>query len=303
MFYTHQPMPNKVLLVGLLIFLPCLIYEFYKKNQTGQKIENWWWLCLSFLLGGLLALNQQILTGQTIWPYHFVQYTVPLVMVVLVVLFYNFIKSRLPKIWRLGTAAVFIFLSVFAFATIRNFSYRGDDRVGDMEKLQKYSGILEWLNSNAPKDSVVLTKDSEDSLQTLIPALTSSNTYRTNWLQLSLIPAERIYHNYLVFLRINEIKLEEVRGYLQQHQSEFRISFFTDWDMLFAAGDSEYINQKIEQIADDYQLFIKKDFTTELKKYRLDYIMSAGPLSENAQVELRGLAEVWNSGDIFIYKF
>ncbi|KKT25206.1 MAG: hypothetical protein UW11_C0033G0011 [Parcubacteria group bacterium GW2011_GWA2_43_9b] len=299
MLYTHQPLPNKVLLAALAIFLPCLFYEFYKKRQAGEKLADWWWFCLSFLLGGLLALNQQIITGRTIWPYHFVQYTIPLAMIAIVILFFNFIRPKMPKIWLSGIVLIFISVVAFALATIRSHPFWADK----MRGMQQSAPVLAWLNNNTSKDAVVLVKEPENNLATLIPALTVDNVYWTDWFPLSLIPVERIYHNYLIYLRINEIKPAKAREYLKEHQSEIRSSFFVDLRMVFDRGDSEYINEKIEQIAADYQGFAQKDLAAELKKYRLDYIVSSGPLSQSLRNELPTAKDVFNSGNTFIYSF
>ena len=71
------------------------------------------------------------------------------------------------------------------------------------------------------------------------------------------------------------------------------------------ADDEEfYINiEKLKEFPDSYRQFTTRDFRAELDKYRLDYILSVGPLPDKTQADLGGVAEVFLSGDIFIYKF
>ena len=61
--------------------------------------------------------------------------------------------------------------------------------------------------------------------------------------------------------------------------------------------------ERIKNFPRDYREFYAKDFRQTLSKYRLDYILSDGSLSPSIQTELSGLKEVWNSNDVFIYKF
>ena len=299
MFYTHEPMPNKVLLACLLLFLPCLIYESYQKRKVQEKLEIWWWFCLALLLGGLLALNQQIITGRTIWPYHFVQYSIPFAIVVTMVLFYNYIKPKFFSVWLAVVSLVILVSLLYGFASARSYIYS----VNGMGQMQQYAAVFDWLNKNTPLDSVVLTKESEQNLSTLIPALTHCNVYVSSWIPLSLIPEDRVYHNYLSWLRINGVDPITVETYLYDHQAEVRGFFYTDIKMIFDEKENNYIENKIKQLSLDYQEFVKKDYRSELKRYRLDYILSVGPLSPGIIKQLTGIKPIFEANNLFVYSF
>lgn len=298
MFFTHQPMFNKVLLFCLFIFLPCFIYEYLQKRKNKEKMAQWWWFCLSLLLGGLLALNQQVITGRTVWPYHFVQYTIPSSMVAMVVLFYNFVRPKLFRIWLIGVLGIIFSALILSITMARNYAYG----VEDMRRMQRYGDILEWLDNNTQKDCVVLVGEDQD-LTTLIPAFSHCNDYATRWFALSMVPGERVHHNYLASLRIKGVGTEDVEDYLKEHQEEFRENFFTDWNVIFGKGDKNYIEEKTKQIILDYKEFSKKDFTEALKRYRLDYILAEGDLDQEVKEDLPQLQFINNFNGVFLYKF
>ena len=65
--YSHQPIINKLLLLVIILFLALTI--ILKKHKYFH--DDWWWFCLALLFGGVWAFSQQIITGISIWPYHF----------------------------------------------------------------------------------------------------------------------------------------------------------------------------------------------------------------------------------------
>lgn len=306
LLYFNAPLFNKVLLLSLLIFLPCLICEFIVNRRQNKSLDNWWWFCSILLLGGLVALNQQVITGRTIWPYHFTQYTVPLAIIALMLLFNNFIKPKLYWLWQAAIALIIVSSLAYGIASGRSAIYEGEV----MKNLQNYGAVMNWLNTNASKDCVVLTINKEDdasrTLEQLIPAVSHCNVYTTGWLPLSPTPPDRILHNYLVMLKLKGIGGNNIDNYLLTRQDEVRGYFFKDIAMANAAvyeKNDPYILEKINLIARAYKEFFKKDFTQELKEYRLDYIAAEGDLSANNKKLLPEIKFIGEFNGVFLYKF
>lgn len=303
--HTREPLLNKVLITNLLFFLPCLIYEYFKNKKINKKIGDWWWFCLALLVGGLVALNQQLITGRTVWPYHFVQYSIPLAIIAMIIWLYNFVKPKLEIVWRLAVIIIIFFSFAYGLASGRSYIYEKDE----FKKAQRYAASLNWLNDNAERDSVVLALDTDiarNPLSSLVPAFTHTNVYTTPWIPWSIIPEERILHNYLILLRLRGVKPEKINSYLINYENEIRSYFFKDIAMANAAQisqDDPYILRRIEEISLAYKEFFKKDFLNELKKYRLDYVMSEGDLSPDNKKLLSGLKPIGDFNNIFLYKF
>lgn len=306
LLYFHSPLFNKVLLLSLLIFLPCFVYEFIVNKRQNISLDNWWWFCSALLSGGLVALNQQIITGRTVWPYHFTQYTVPFAIIALMLLFNNFIKPKLYWLWQAAVTLIIVFSLAYGIASGRSAIYEGKV----MKNLQNYGAVMSWLNTNALKDCVVLTIDKEDdaprTLEQLIPAVSHCNVYTTGWLHLGPTPPDRILHNYLVMLKLKGIGGNNIDNYLLTHQDEVRGYFFKDMSMANAAvyeKNDPYILEKINYVSGAYKEFIKKDFTQELKKYRLDYIATAEELSAANKKLLPQIKFIGEFNGVYLYEF
>src|SRR3989344_4794406 len=179
LFYTHYPLLNKLMLAVLavyavIVFLPLL------KQSAGSSIreklstlEDWHWFSLAFILGSLWVYSQQVVTGMTVWPYHFVQYSIPLAMVVIMALLYNVLREKSKFLWALAVlVAAFssVFYGIYVQASVYNRFY------SEYESRQSFAPVFEWLNQRE-KDCVVLVsigKNERDFalLSGLIPAFT-----------------------------------------------------------------------------------------------------------------------------------
>jgi len=306
LFYTHYPLFNKVLLAVVLLYSFIIIIEYikYKKILSHQ----WFVFCFALILGGLWALNQQVVTGTAIWPFHFVQYTIPFAIIaVMAALYrYKYVRGRYNYLW--GFVIVLVISSSLWFGvytqahTYRRFlSYNLE--------LQNYGAVFDWLNTQ-PKDCVVLVRENLEQPHTLngmIPAFTHCNFYAYNW-TFSLMPEERIYHSYLVNIRLQGVFGDEAEAYVAHHQGEARTYLFSNWKGLYGVPlfpdfSDEKLPMRLQQLPDDYRAFLQKDFKTELQKYRLDYILSEDePLSENLINEL-AVTLVFNTDTLFVYRF
>ena len=268
---------------------------FYTKKL---KKENWWWFCLALISAGWLAYNQQIITGRTVWYYHFVQYTIPLAIVVGMVLLDHYIKPKLFKIWLTGLCVIVFTITIFNVVAIK--SYAADYE--SFKELQKYSAPFSWLNKNTANDCVVLTPAVDTGLDLLIPALTHCNVYATSWI-FDGVPTDRVWHNFLVLLRMKNIDPSYVKEYLENNESTVRGQFFTDWGQLFNQRPSPYIQEKIDELSTAYRDFVKKDFVSELRRYKLDYLLFVGAPSTSTLKLLPGVKPVYNDANFYIYRF
>ena len=97
---------------------------------------------------------------------------------------------------------------------------------------------------------------------------------------------------------------DRVKDYLLKNKADVRTYFFENWEqLLYLTTDDKWLDAKIDQISLDYQKFNKQDFPTELKKYRLDYIVSAGELNKKTKDLLPELRFIDNLNSIYLYKF
>ena len=285
LFYTHYPLVNKLMLATLAIFIIVVFLPLLKRSADSgfreklSALEDWHWMSLAFIFGSLWVYSQQVITGMTVWPYHFVQYSIPLAMVVAMALLYNVLREKSKLLWAtavLVAAFSSVFYGVYVQASVYNRFY------SEYESRQSFAPVFEWLNQRE-KDCVVLVsigKNERDFalLSGLIPAFTHCNVYLSTWV-FSLMPEDRRLHNYMVLLRLKGVEPDAIEEYLQKNKSEARVHLFSNWKGLYGLPDfpdfaDELMEKRLKEFPEQYRLFLERDFKTELKKYRIDYILS-----------------------------
>lgn len=298
-YFTHQPVLNKVLLASFAVYLLCFIIEYFKQKKLAGRLANWWWFCLAFFIGSAAALNAQVIIGVDIWHYHFVQFTIPLVLTALMVLGYNFLLARFYKIWGALLGVVFITTLLFGVQTALSYKYE----LNNLTEAQKYNQMFTWIDANTPKDCVIFTVEQSDVIARLIPALTHCNTYQAPGGYDLEAPRDRKYSNFLSNLRINEVKPLEVENYLKNNYSLISLHFFKDWDQLFSASYRPWMDESVKRIVADYSEFVKKDFFTELNQYKLDYLLAPKELSKSILRFLPSVKFLHQASGLYLYQF
>lgn len=310
LFYTHYPLLNKLLLLTFVFYFCVLLFDGIRQYRNGKIIKSLperQWFCFAMLLGGLWAYNQQIITGRTVWPYHFVQYTIPLSIAVVAILMYAEIRKYSRHVWMawvvVAIAASLTFGIYVQVGTYRNVYAADRDR-------QRYAPLFDWFNQQE-KDCVVLTAGKSESFanfDSAIPAFTHCNLYDSAWTY-SLMPEERIYHNLLVRLALDGATAESIEEYLEEHAGDVRLYLATNWKGLFKTGDfpdfsDTRLEERLWRLPGDFREFAKKDFKFELKKYRLDYIfINEAPLNRATSDLVKKMESVYNAGNFNVYRF
>lgn len=317
LFYTHYPLMNKFMLAVLLVYTLLTAFAFFKNKKSGvspppgspiQRIggyfQDWHLFCLALILGSLWVYSQQIITGMTVWPYHFVQYTIPFGMIVSSVLLYTIIKKESTYVWGLG---VFVMISaslLLGIYTQAGAYHRFYSRYAD---LQSYASLYHWLNQQE-KDCVILLGNipaEVSNLDTLITAFTHCNIYNSNIVE-SFMPDERALHSYFVHLLFRGVTAENVEQYVQENEDETRGYLFSNWKSLYGVTDfpdfkDTKLEKRISDLPQNYREFLSKDIRAELNRYRLDYILSDGPLNPRVIRIFPDLRKVFEKDAIVIY--
>lgn len=308
LFLTHYPLLNKFLLATFAFFFLLLLIDFVKKRKNGIVFqwERWHLFSLSFLLGGLLVYSQQVLTGRTVWPYHFVQYTIPLAMVVVMTtLFY--MRKNIGYLWHASIGCA-VLASLLYSITVQTTVYQNSSPY--YKELQSRAPLFDWLNKKE-RDCVVLVVEPRPSgrygLEGLIPAFTHCNTYNSTWVY-SLMPDERIAFNYLVHLFFQGVTPLTRDAYLKSYPQEPQGRLFSNWKGLYGVSDfpdfsDHLLAERTQQIPPAYQKFFAQDIKRELKQYRLDYIVSEGPLTPALFAKLGNPPVVYQDPIFSVYSF
>jgi len=295
MFLTHAPVFNIFLFAATIVVALCFAYIYFAKKITHN---NAWLFVAALIAACWIAFNEQIITGKEIWYYHFVQYTVPLSLVATLVALYLALRPALPRLWRALMLCACAASLIYGAASMYSFV----PNTLTFAQTQQESSAIGWLNANAPADCVVLLANYTDDLQQKIPAYTQCNLYDPQWL-FSGVPQARIQHDFFVRLWLQGVSSTDAKSYLLAHDTEVRAYFYDNWTELFGSGVDAWVQGKINIAVPQYQQFLQNNIKEQLQKYRLDYILSEGPLSKSLLAELPGLKVKAISGPYYFYAF
>lgn len=154
-----------------------LIFAFIVFRSIKKKDFTFWFL-LAFLLGGIAALNIQLLTGYTLQSWHWVTVVLnPFSIIILVYLLSRiFNRKSIPKGFKRFYTPIVYFLIIFFI--LRAFALQF---VAAKNTYQGYTlpqttiEAFNWLNNNTLKDAVILTPSFETNSQ--IPVYTHNNIF------------------------------------------------------------------------------------------------------------------------------
>ncbi len=297
MFFTHAPVLNKLLLVATI--LTALLYCCTRYIQKNHSYGRTWAVVASLLAGSWIAFNQQVLTGREIWIPHFVQYVIPISLVAVTVSVYLVLRNKTPRVLRIGGILILIGCAAYGLWTLTAIHWR----VNDFATSQTSGELVDWLNSNAPKDCVVLVDPHlPEAIERTIPGYTACDTYSTT-ITFSGVPMLRVYHNYFLRLRLLGVTAATINAYLTANPMEVREYFFNDWNELFATHDDAWLDAMDAKIEKYYVPYLRTNLSTDIRIYRADYYLSATPLSPDLSTQLPSLHLVATFPDYYLYSF
>jgi hypothetical protein len=286
MLFTHLPMFN-VITYWTLALVVLFFVAYFKKDTTDERAKRWWSFSLVLVLACVVAYSQQIITGRTVWPQHFVQYTKPLAVAVLIIFFHNLIRPRATNLWRAGVVLALAVSALFGWRILTTVGYT----IPQYKYTQSLEPVFDYINTHGPKDCVVYVhSDSADPFDQLmnrfLPALTWCNDYHTFYLY-NGVPADRIMHNYLVEMRLNGVKLKDVAAYYNKERFYTTSYFFRDWSDILCCQSEPWLTKFADKAEIDrwyiatekvveqkYANFLKKDLYSELTQYSPDYFVT-----------------------------
>jgi hypothetical protein len=303
---THAPMWNKVSLGALLVFLVVsFLWKRFRPAEAkdGFVGEPWWMLCLALLLGSVAIFVQPIVTGRTIWPYHFVQYTIPVAYVAVLMVIHRAVQPfpRLRKAWIVTLVALCAAIAAFGVGIAKSYA----SRLGPYRDEQANAPIYDWLNANAKPDCVVYVHEPQGPLSLIrtVPTFTRCSVYASDWVYAGDIPLERVSHDYFVYLRFSGVTADGIEAYLRAHESDLRSYFFDNFYNIFSVKpDQEWLDRTVQTVADGYRDFLKQDFSKEVHQYKIDYILATSQDAERINTLLPGLTEIRRFGERVLYE-
>jgi hypothetical protein len=290
---THQILHNKVLYIATIVFVfwTSVLYTQRKAKGVFWKHIGWQWSA-SALLASFICLNQQVLTGKTVWPGHFVQYTNPIGFIIFFTctafLLESFIERKsvyirnvFDIVSRYGCVLTIVGIFVIQIVTVQSVFTNQKE----YQNIQRYEPLLAWLTENEDRSCVVFVAEERERLEKYITAYTPCNLYQSSFVFYG-VPDERVLHNYLVHLRLLGVAKEDVEAYLDAHEGDLREYFFEDWADKFGDGRDtwlfktkpfdermSFIPRTKERIRTAYESIENQSLEALLTKYSIQYII------------------------------
>jgi len=315
LFYTHLPIINKTSLL-LTFFFFLLTYVVYRRSKEKLWLENWWLFCLGLLASNQIVYNIQIVLGWTVWPAHFVQFTNVAVSLVLIIVLSKIGDKLSSKISRSIGWVIVCLLALILGRTLSNYQIF----IPTLEKFQTYQPIMSWLDTRGGEKCVALVVQDENKvtlrLNRFIPGFTNCDVYHSMHIYQGA-PKDRVFHNVLVWLWMQGITEKELPEFLERENFFVRSYLFRDWVDLFCCGGDPWVaklrtkeEQKMwyEDLKKDvevaYRDFLEKDISSELARYRLDYvIVDKTTRFRNGLDRIRQFKKIYEDDSFIMYRF
>lgn len=273
--YTRQPILPALHIAWLVLFGAWFV------SHRGHVPARF---VLVFLVAGLLCLNQQLLTGRTVQPFHWETQTNKVLMLLALFMMTGAGLSRLEAgsvAWRrlrpvvgLGGAAVAVIAIAHAGLVQENY-YRVNR--GTYAGLQELGPALAWLRQATPADAVVLANPAVPLRSELITVYAQRYAYVSEpFFNVSLVPQREVDDRYLVAMLafgVDEAGLQRVL-----HHGSGSLFFGMHALPGYHRGDDRMIREHLVQIGERYRQFAAGGEPSPIpRRYRLDYLLvSAG---------------------------
>ena len=282
MFFTHEPVLNKLLLVATVICAALYCLARWRKALLEDKVPLYFSFAL--LAAGWIAFNEQVITGRDIWHHHFVQYAIPMATIATLTMLFFTLKQY--RMWKWGMIAAIIVSLMFGLYSTRNIVPRLEGFIHQ----QSYGSLTSWLNAHTEKDCSVLVYEEEENAARFIPAYSHCNIYLTSY-TFSGVPMERIKHNFFLRMRLFGVTPKDAQEYLRSHESAVRGTFFKDWNQALMNSDPEWFEALVPELAKEYGTFVKGNVEGQVRIYRVDFLASESPLPSALTRQLPHLKE------------
>lgn len=301
LFFTHEPLLNYGITVAGVVFIAAVFLERRQSSWKGIFSKTWWRFGAITIMGSLAAYNIQVLTGVTVWPGHFTQYTDHLSLIIIwisIVLIGSYLYQTISKVGasksRVNSTVIIIAplaiglltaLQIASVASVHTWSSK-------YENAQQHVPVFEWLSSRHPNGGcVVFMLESENNMSDYFTAYTPCDVYHSHFVFMAL-PEERIMHNYIAYLRLRGITSNTIDEYLETNQRQWQDLFFSDWREKFAQSNNRwlaeverpgqvvtYLNKTPIKIKSAFLASLETPLEEWLQRYKLDYIIFNKKLS------------------------
>lgn len=271
LIYTRFPSGINVLLWSV----PVLLLFFAGWRLKWLTLDKETIFFVSAIAAVIIAVNQHLITGKNFeFSSHYIMQAV-----FLAVFGSGYFLSRLPNhiLIYLKKPLMAIILLVVLINLQKYFGLAVAFNREDPN--QKYAAILSWLKSNTPKDSVIYA---DDYLSRLIPVYTADNVFYDRYANLFLMSDQEVINRFIInhyFEKFDEpFVVQNVRSiygvrYVDQHGHTVQSNKLRKLLGLKPEPEVYLPEEAVSTFLKTVHTVQSADLASQLKKYRLDYIV------------------------------
>ncbi|MFZ2522332.1 MAG: hypothetical protein WAX44_01650 [Minisyncoccia bacterium] len=286
---THRYINEKVILLPLIVFIVIYLWNTIISKKFNISVvlsfinEKKFLFIFLLVVTGFLATNQQVIHGYEIQQHHYHFMTnISVFIITMSVIFSTFLKSHINK-YKLFIVSLVMFVIFIHAISVQASSYKyWVDKFGHF---QDYSPVFDWLNNNSKADDVVY---SSTEISEIIPVYTHNSVYGSLHASVYPVPTERLAHNYFTLMYLRGISGKEVKTYLydEKYRNEFGHMVFEGQYWRSVCGSFGcFPDSVLDSYIKNYELLVKDSFETNLKKYKIDYILWDSELNPEWEID------------------
>ena len=233
------------------------------------------WFVTSFLLGGLICLNQQLLSGATLQPGHWQNYSLKTFLLIAAAAALGQglapMRKKLPN--AVATSCTVAGIVVLAGLGVwqQNQYYRTNR--SKFAAKQPLAQVMRWLNANTTPNTVTLTDPMNAidwSTPTRIDVLAYSHTYvYLPSFSDTLISREEVEDRYMAALHFFNYSAEEAQRFFTYREGLFLRSM----GAVAEFGGTPLSPHYARHLRDKYRAVRQQNPMRALKRFRLDYVL------------------------------
>lgn len=286
---------SRIAAFPIILFLVLII----RKSWGNKNLP----LIFAIILTSNVVINQQLVTGRTMQPFHYFLYFVtPMSILVILFMIWELINKRHAKTF------LFIILMLVIYVNLATHQYRATLGTLPMKRyVQRYSSVINFLNKNYSLNGSILASDQYYGI--LLATYTKHDLFWNHFATIMNTSYDRITESFCVYAYLNRDSRNDFQRYFSRN-----IESIDDLDYYrpFFENIIEYERHKTGLERDVISAALNKKcenitsggIVDVLKKYRVDYIV--WDKNRNPEIDLDPLAfhlkEVLVNNSIYLYK-
>lgn len=271
---TGIVMSHAPVFVGFVVLVSLLIFFFGFPKGDKER----WLFGVSLLLTPFVTMNQQIITGKLLQEahYHWFFHKPIGAIFVLIVAFYlldKYTSTAYKKI--LGVLIIVLSIGTATFIQVHSYYFDNRDGGEILIERQRYGEVMDWLNANASKESMVFANDEISHITVIYTPL---NVFYHRAAPYSLSATnDRLKEVLFTFYRLRGVDDKNVSTTFYSERAHISASMYGIHyrELLgsYEAIPDEKINEVITQYRETLQTPSSQWIEQTLKKYEVEYII------------------------------